>query len=68
MKKIHDADFLIAEVPVRHYHREFGTSQFFNRRRIFKTAIDVTRLWIALVIRGQHRRSAATISDHSPRP
>ena len=30
MKKITDAGFRIAEVPVHHYHRAYGKSQFFN--------------------------------------
>ena len=41
---------------MHHYHRAFGKSQFFNFRRIFKTGIDVMRLWFVLVIRRQHRR------------
>jgi len=56
MKKIHDAGFRIVEVPVHHYHRAFGKSQFFNIRRIVKTAVDVMRLWFALVVRQEHRR------------
>ena len=79
MKKIQDAGFRIVEVPVHHYHRAFGKSQFFNFRRIFKTAFDVMRLWFALVVRHQHRRlparrgavardAADQISPGSPRP
>ena len=49
MKKITDAGFRIVEVPVHHYHRAFGKSQFFNFRRIAKTGVDVLRLWFALV-------------------
>ena len=60
MKKIQDAGFRIAEVPVHHYHRAFGKSQFFNFRRLFKTGIDVMKLWFALVIRSEHRRTNAT--------
>jgi glycosyltransferase involved in cell wall biosynthesis len=56
MKKIEDAGFRIVEVPVHHYHRAFGKSQFFNVRRIAKTGVDVLRLWFALVIRRQHQR------------
>jgi glycosyltransferase involved in cell wall biosynthesis len=56
MKKIEDAGFRIAEVPVHHYHRAYGKSQFFNFRRLFKTAVDVAQLWIALVVRREHRR------------
>lgn len=54
MKKIQDAGFGIAEVPVHHYHRAHGRSQFFNFRRLFKTAIDVMKLWVVLVVRGEH--------------
>jgi glycosyltransferase involved in cell wall biosynthesis len=57
MKKIEDAGFSIVEVPVHHYHRAFGRSQFFNFRRIAKTGVDVLRLWYALVIRREHRRA-----------
>lgn len=50
MKKIQDAGFRIAEVPVHHYHRAYGKSQFFNFRRIWRTGIDVLKLWIELVV------------------
>ena len=66
MKKVQDAGFRIVEVPVHHFHRAYGKSQFFNFRRIAKTAVDVLRLWFALVIRRQHRRSTAT--SVAPRP
>jgi glycosyltransferase involved in cell wall biosynthesis len=58
MKKITDAGFRIAEVPVHHYHRAYGKSQFFNFRRLFRTAIDVMKLWYALVVKGEHKRVA----------
>jgi glycosyltransferase involved in cell wall biosynthesis len=54
MKKFHDAGFRVAEVPVHHYHRAYGKSQFFNFRRIGRTAIDVMKLWWALVVRKEH--------------
>ena len=59
MKKIQDAGFAIAEVPVHHYHRAYGKSQFFNVRRLVRTAIDVGKLWLALVVRGEHLRELA---------
>jgi len=58
MKKITDAGFRISEVPVHHYHRAYGRSQFFNFRRLFRTAIDVFKLWFALVVRREHRSAA----------
>jgi glycosyltransferase involved in cell wall biosynthesis len=66
MKKIQDAGFRIAEVPVHHYHRAFGKSQFFNFRRLFRTAIDVGKLWYLLVVRGEHRRKAVRAGSVTP--
>src|SRR6476661_7794791 len=43
MKKIQDGGFRIAEEPVHHFHRAYGKSQFFNFRRLFRTAIDVMK-------------------------
>ena len=56
MKKIQDGGFRIVEVPVHHFHRAFGKSQFFNVRRLFRTARDLLILWRALVIRREHLR------------
>ena len=64
MKKIQDAGFQIAEVPVHHYHRSHGRSQFFNFRRLFKTAIDVMKLWFILVVRRDHQRADAPAGAH----
>ena len=59
MKKFQDAGFRVAETPVHHYHRAHGHSQFFNFRRVFQTAIDVLKLWWALVIRREHLKKSA---------
>ena len=56
MRKIEAAGFKIVEVPVHHYHRSYGKSQFFNYRRIVRTGIDVLKLWLTLVV----LRSAAS--------
>jgi len=60
MKKFKDAGFRVAEVPVHHYHRTHGTSQFFNFRRIARTGVDVLKLWWTLVVRREHLRAPAT--------
>ena len=59
MKKIQDAGFTISEVPVHHYHRAHGRSQFFNFRRLARTAADVMKLWFVLVVRREHLRQGA---------
>jgi glycosyltransferase involved in cell wall biosynthesis len=56
MKKIQDAGFVIAEVPVSHYHRAYGHSQFFNFARIFRVGRDLIRLWLRLVLRPALKR------------
>ena len=68
MKKIQDAGFRIAEVPVHHYHRAYGRSQFFNFRRLAKTAVDVFRLWFVLVIRREHLRAGGGAAAAAPAP
>lgn len=45
MKKVQDAGYRIAEVPVHHYHRAYGKSQFFNFRRIWRTGKQLWSLW-----------------------
>lgn len=51
IKKIQDAGYVFAEAPVSHYHRQYGVSQFFNWRRLLRTARHLLRLWWQLVAR-----------------
>jgi glycosyltransferase involved in cell wall biosynthesis len=54
MKKVQDNGFRIAQVPVHHFHRSYGKSQFFNFPRVGRTLVDLARLWYALVVRKEH--------------
>ncbi len=56
MKKVQDHGFRIAEVPVHHFHRSYGKSQFFNVPRVGRTLLDLMRLWVELVWRREHLR------------
>ncbi len=70
MRKIQDAGFRVVEVPVHHYHRTHGRSQFFNFHRIFWTGIDVLKLWVQLVVFGPRtpeHAGAVPQSDHQRR-
>ena len=58
MKKVQDHGFHIAQVPVHHFHRTYGKSQFFNLPRVARTLVDLTRLWLDLVVRKQHLAGA----------
>lgn len=54
MKKVQDQGFRIAQVPVHHFHRSYGKSQFFNFARVGRTLLDLARLWVALVVKKEH--------------
>lgn len=51
MKRVQDAGFTTVEVPVHHYHRAYGVSQFFNFPRLFRVGIGILILWWKLVVR-----------------
>jgi glycosyltransferase involved in cell wall biosynthesis len=50
VKKLQDSGAVFAEVPVHHYHRAYGRSQFFNFKRIWATALHLGQLWLDLVV------------------
>jgi glycosyltransferase involved in cell wall biosynthesis len=56
VKKMQDAGYRFAEVPVHHYHRTYGRSQFFNFPRIARTLRQLVGLWWQLVVLRTHRR------------
>jgi glycosyltransferase involved in cell wall biosynthesis len=58
MKKVQDHGYRIAEVPVHHFHRTYGKSQFFNFPRVGRTLVDLMRLWVELVVHKTHLRPA----------
>jgi hypothetical protein len=68
VKKFHDAGFRFVEVPVHHYHRAYGGSQFFNFRRLIRTAVQLSELWWKLVIRREHVRPPAAPADEAAVP
>lgn len=51
VKKLQDAGCVFAEVPVHHYHRSYGRSQFFNVPRIARTLRDILSFWWQLRVR-----------------
>ncbi|MBI4991353.1 glycosyltransferase family 2 protein [Candidatus Gottesmanbacteria bacterium] len=51
VKKIDHFGYKIVEVPVHHYWRTSGKSQFFNFGRLFATGINLAKLWWKLMVR-----------------
>lgn len=63
VKKFQDAGYVFAEVPVNHYFRSYGKSQFFNFRYLWRTFVQVSSLWWKLVIKKEHlKRQSAQIN------
>lgn len=59
MKKIEDARLVIAQVPVHHYHRAYGSSQFFNFPRVYRSLKGLLGLWWDLVVMNRLGRTPA---------
>lgn len=67
MRRVQDAGFSTVEVPVHHYHRAYGVSQFFNFRRLWAVGVGILVLWWRLVIQGEGKRAAPQPSTPAPR-
>lgn len=50
VKKIDQAGYRIVEVPVHHFWRTSGKSQFFNFRRLYNTGTNLLKLWWKLMV------------------
>ena len=56
VSKIEKNGFAVRYVPVHHYQRLHGKSQFFNFRRVAEVALGMGRLWWDIMVRKQIRR------------
>lgn len=57
VKKFQDAGYKFAEVPVNHYYRSYGKSQFFRPKHLWTTFKHLFRLWWKLVVKKEHNES-----------
>jgi glycosyltransferase involved in cell wall biosynthesis len=68
VKKLQDAGARFSEVPVHHFHRSVGRSQFFRPYWLWKTFRDLVKLWVELMgTPAQQRRASPPLakSAHS---
>jgi glycosyltransferase involved in cell wall biosynthesis len=56
VRKLKDSGFRLVEVPVHHYARAYGTSQFFKPARIIRALRGVLRWYVRLVLLQEQRR------------
>jgi len=54
VKKFQDAGYKFAEVPVNHYHRSYGKSQFFRPKHLWTTFKHLSQLWWKLIVKKEH--------------
>jgi len=57
MKKVQDRGFVIVEVPVHHFPRLYGSSQFFTFSHVARSLWALTVYWVKLLRAGEFRRS-----------
>jgi hypothetical protein len=55
--KIEKNGFRVAHVPVHHYHRMHGRSQFFNFARVARVGRDMFKLWWELIVQKKVTRA-----------
>jgi glycosyltransferase involved in cell wall biosynthesis len=57
LRKLEERGCRFREVPVRHYPRVYGRSQYYTPRHVLHQYAQVFRLWLALVFRRRAHRS-----------
>lgn len=68
VRKIQDAGYEIVEVPVHHYPRMVGRSQFFTPRHIIRSLMWLSKLWVEIVLWPKLARLAALLTGRRPAP
>ena len=61
VRKLSDSGFRMVEVPVHHFARAYGTSQFFRPTRIARALRGVARWYVRLVLLHQQKRRASAL-------
>jgi glycosyltransferase involved in cell wall biosynthesis len=67
MTRIEMGGFKVKEVPVHHYHRAHGQSQFFNFGRVARTLSQLAEMWIHLKLKLRIRTRGRPLTPATPR-
>ncbi|MPZ48722.1 MAG: glycosyltransferase [Dehalococcoidia bacterium] len=68
IRKLSDSGFRLVELPVHHYARAYGTSQFFKPARISRALRGVARWYVRLVLLGEQKRRARSLRSAEVKP
>jgi glycosyltransferase involved in cell wall biosynthesis len=66
MTRTEQGRFRVLEVPVHHYHRAYGESQFFNFSRVARTLQELSLLWIKLKVLPRRASSVSATPARLP--
>ena len=62
VRKLRDSGFRMVELPVHHYARAYGTSQFFKPARISRALRGVATWYLRLVVLQEQKRRAKALA------
>ncbi len=65
MTRTEQGGFKVVEVPVHHYHRAYGGSQFFNFSRVARTLVELTGMWFRLKVLPKRMTSSSATPPRS---
>jgi glycosyltransferase involved in cell wall biosynthesis len=63
MRKFQRAGLRFKEVPVHHFQRAHGKSQFFNLRRLFRLACQLSAFWFSEIVLRRNQKGPAAAHD-----
>ncbi|HEY3130808.1 MAG TPA: glycosyltransferase family 2 protein [Acidobacteriota bacterium] len=66
MKKIEHAGYKVVEVPVHHYPRPHGDSEFFRVRHLSRVFLQLISLWVRLVLLRRYHDKAWLAAKEAP--
>jgi GT2 family glycosyltransferase len=67
VKKLQDSGAQFVEVPIHHYPREYGQSQFFHFSSVVRSLSDLVGLWFSEVVFRRSRATSSTPAEHEER-
>jgi glycosyltransferase involved in cell wall biosynthesis len=67
VKKLQDSGARFVEVPIHHYPREHGQSQFFHLSSVVRSLRDLVGLWFSEVVFRRSRATSTPAAEHEER-
>ena len=62
VKKVERAGYKIVELPVHHYPRRHGRSEFFRMRHLSRVCVQLLLLWVRLILLRRHDHKVAVVA------